>query len=234
MESFPLNFTDLGIAGIILLSGVFAFYRGFVRELFSMVSWIGAAAATIYGFPYAQSWGREFITVRLVADLVTGVAIFFVALIVLSLLSRFLTMRVRYSSMSPLDRSVGLVFGFLRGAVLVCVAWLLLVWALPREDHPNWITSARSLPLVQRGGAILISLIPERMRGDAGDVLEGIGIESDAWGIRERTYWDLVKPVTKAGAPEIKPGYNTRMRHEMQRAIEAATQSLDGVQERAQ
>ncbi len=234
MDSFPFNFTDLGIVTIILLSGVFAFYRGFVREIFAMVSWIGAAAVTIYGFAYAQPWGRELITVRLVADSVTGATIFFVALIVLSLLSRFLTLRIRYSGMSPLDRSVGLVFGIFRGAVLVCVAWLLLVWALPREDHPDWIITARSLPLIQRGGAILISLIPERMRGEAGDMLEGIGVESDARGDRERIYWDLVKPVAKGDAPEPKLGYNTRMRHEMQRAIEAATQSLGGDQERAQ
>lgn len=233
MDQFPFNFTDLGIVAVILISGVFAFYRGFIRELFTMVSWVGAAAATIYGFAYAQPFGRELITVRLIADFVTGVTIFFVALIVLSLISRFLTMRIRYSGMGPLDRSVGLVFGFFRGAILVCVAWLLLVWALPREDHPDWLTTARSLPLIQRGGAILISLIPKRMRGDAADRLEGIGIGSDARTDRERTYRVLVKPIAKGDAPEPEPGYNTRMRNEMQRAIEAATQSPGGVQEHA-
>ncbi len=234
MDQLPFNYTDIGIIAIILISGIFAFYRGFIREIFTMITWIGAAAATIYGFAHAQPWGREFIAVRLVADLVTGLIIFFVALIVLSLLSRFLTMRVRYSGMGPLDRSVGLIFGFFRGALLVCVAWLLLVWALPREEHPDWITTARSLPLIQQGGAILVSLIPEQMRGDAAERLEDFRVEGDARHDREQTYRDLVRPIAKGNAPEPKPGYNTRMRHEMQRAIEAAAQSQDNIQERAQ
>ncbi len=145
------------IALVILSSGLFAFFRGFVHELLAVISWIGAGLATLYGFPYLQPRVRELITVPLIADMTAGVAIFLIALIMLSILTRILSRRVRASALGPLDRSLGLVFGFLRGAVLVCVAWLL-----PREDHPEWITEAKLRPLVARGSVLLVGLLPER------------------------------------------------------------------------
>ena len=48
-----MNWLDLGVVAIIVLSAVFAFARGFVREAFSVVAWVGAAAITLYGFGWA-------------------------------------------------------------------------------------------------------------------------------------------------------------------------------------
>ena len=155
MEAPPINVTDVVIALVILSSGLFAFFRGFVHELLAVISWIGAALATLYGFPYLQPHVRELITVPLIADMTAGVAIFLVVLIALSILTRILSHRIRTSALGPLDRALGLVFGFLRGAALVCIAWLIFAWLLPREDYPEWITEAKLRPLVERGSVLL-------------------------------------------------------------------------------
>ena len=54
MEAPPINVTDVVIALVILISGLFALFRGFVHELLAVVSWVGAGVATLYGFPYLQ------------------------------------------------------------------------------------------------------------------------------------------------------------------------------------
>ena len=46
MEAPPINVTDVVIALVILSSGLFAFFRGFVHELLAVVSWIGAGLET--------------------------------------------------------------------------------------------------------------------------------------------------------------------------------------------
>lgn len=228
MESLPINVTDAVIVLVIVVSGLFAFFRGLVHELLSVVSWVGAALATLYGFPYAQPEARRLITIQLIADMAAGVAIFLAVFIVLAIVTRLLSRRVRDSSFGPLDRSLGLVFGLARGAVLVCVAWLALAWVLPREDHPAWIAEARSLPLVERGGAALATLLPEHLR-----LPEGEG-PAAAGGGAAPAFQGLLSPKAKADAAAGEPGYNSRMRDEMQRAIEAATQSSAGPSEGAQ
>ncbi len=221
MEGFPINLTDAGILLVLVLSAVFAFFRGFVHETLAVGSWVGSALATLYGFPHAQPKAREFIASPLIADMAAGIAIFLVVLIVLTVITRLLSRRVRDSSLGPLDRSLGLVFGALRGAVLVCVAWLLLVWVLPREDMPDWIAEARGLPLVERGGALLAKLIPEEYQVKPADALPGV----EPGKIAVDRYDSLMSPATRGAAPEDRPGYKGTERDAMQQLIEAATQN---------
>jgi membrane protein required for colicin V production len=215
---------------VILVSAVFAFFRGFVHEMLAVVSWLGAALATLYGFPYVQPWTAKLITVPLIADMVAGVGIFLIVLILLSILTRVVSHRIRHSALGPLDRSLGLVYGFLRGAVLVCVAWLMFAWLLPREDHPEWITEAKARPLVEHASALLVSVLPERLRGEAGAKAEAAGSKAEKLRALERSYQDLLNPPTKDDAPEGEAGYNSRMREEMRRAIEGVTGSEKGAQ----
>jgi membrane protein required for colicin V production len=45
--------------------------------------------------------------------------------------------------------------------VLVCLAFLLLDWAMPAQERPVWIAEAKSLPLVASGAEILKKVLPE-------------------------------------------------------------------------
>jgi membrane protein required for colicin V production len=220
MEAAPINLTDIVVVLILLVSGVFAFFRGFVHELMAVVSWIGAAIVTLYAFPLAQPEIRKIVAAPLIADIGTGVGLYLAVLIVLSILTRIISRRVRDSALGPLDRSLGLLFGFLRGAVLISIAWLALAWVLPREDHPVWITEARSLPLIQQGGVILVGLVPERLRGQATDAFEDVGAGADQ---QSQSFQELISPIRKGGASQDKPGYNEPERDQMQRLIEGIT-----------
>lgn len=228
MDSLPINIADAAVIVVIVFSAVFAFFRGFVHELLAIVSWVGAGVATLYGFPYLQPEARKLISIDLLADMGAGILIFLVVLIALSIATRLLSRRVRDSAFGPLDRSLGLVFGIARGAILVCLAWLILLWVLPREDHPAWITQARTLPLVERGGAALVGLVPERLRHAPDEPSGG------AAGAGPTGYQSLLNPPTKGDAPPDKPGYKGRERNAMQRLIEATTDGATDAQEPGQ
>lgn len=228
MEASPINVTDIVILLLIVLSGVFAFFRGFVHELLAVVSWVGAGVATLYGFPYAQPLARQWISIQLIADMAAGIAIFLVVLVVLTVLTRIVAHRIRNSSFGPLDRSLGLIFGFLRGGVLVCLAWLLLVWAVPPEDHPEWITEARALPLVERGSDALVALLPEHLREKAPSAVRDVRRGAEHLQDSAESYQNLLAPQPKTDAPDDTGGYNERMRDDMDRAIEAATHGING------
>lgn len=152
---------DLVIIAILALSALLAFVRGFVREVLSIGAWVGAALATIYGFPLAQPFVRQYIEVALFADIAAGVSIFVLALIVLTIVSHALARNVRESALGAVDRSLGLLFGLVRGAVLISLAYLVMAWAIPPEDRPVWITQSRTMPLIQQGADLLLQLLPE-------------------------------------------------------------------------
>ena len=73
MEVSPINLTDAAVVLVILISGLLALFRGLVHEVLAVISWIGAALATIYGFPIARPYATELIAVPLIADMAAGV-----------------------------------------------------------------------------------------------------------------------------------------------------------------
>jgi membrane protein required for colicin V production len=160
MSVLGLNVFDLVVIAVIVLSGLFALMRGVVKEILSIVSWVGALFAALYGFGYVRPYINKFITPPWLADAVTGIGLFVIALIVLGLLASFISGAVRKSSAGALDRSLGFLFGLLRGAVIICVAWLAVSWALPASEQPVWLRDARTLPLVERGADLLLSVVP--------------------------------------------------------------------------
>lgn len=160
-----MNALDLAIIAVVALSGLFAFMRGFVKEALSIAAWLGAFFVALYGYPYAQPFAERFLPRGPVAGIAAAVSIFVMALILLTLLTSRLSRRVQDSSLSALDRTFGLIFGLVRGVVLVSLAYLALAWVLPpSEPQPSWMAEARTLPLLRNGAETLRRLAPPQLR----------------------------------------------------------------------
>jgi membrane protein required for colicin V production len=164
VTELPVNATDLVVLGVLLLSGVLALARGFVKEVLGIAGWVGAAIAALKLFPYVQPLARKHIPYQLAADVLAGAGVFLVVLVALSLISNAISRRVRESGVGALDRSLGFVFGLVRGALVLSLAYLALVQFVPPKDHPAWIADARSLPLVEHGAGLLASIAPSEIR----------------------------------------------------------------------
>jgi membrane protein required for colicin V production len=164
-----MNLLDIIVIAVVLISGLFAFARGFVKEALSVAAWVGAAFAALYGLPYATPLAERFLPAGAIAEAAAAIAIFLVALIALSLVTSAIAGRVKDSSLSAIDRTLGLVFGLVRGLVLVCLFYIALSWALPagRQQQPEWIADAKTLPLLANGAERLRALVPAAYRARA-------------------------------------------------------------------
>ncbi len=99
-----MTVADLAIIGIMVLSGVLALMRGFTREVFSIVSWAGAAFLTLWLFPPLTNTGRHvfgFIHSVVIRDVATGLIIFLIALIALSYITSKVTERCAGADPGP-------------------------------------------------------------------------------------------------------------------------------------
>ncbi len=173
-----MTVVDIVIIAVIIISGVFAFVRGFVQETLSVVGWVGAAAATIYTFNDLNPIVLGYVENEPLAIGITIVGTFVITLVLLSLISHSIAVRVRASSVSALDRSLGLLFGLARGAVVVVAVYLALEWALPREDQPEWLSEARLMPYAIRGGEMAKDLVPRSLRDEGVDAAERLGAQA--------------------------------------------------------
>lgn len=159
-----MNALDLGVIAIVGFSAVFAFARGFVREALSIVAWVGAAAITLYGFAWAYGEVEPHVHDRLLSQLIAGVTLFVGSLVVLTILTGLLARLVHASGLSPIDRTLGFIFGLARGAVLVCLAYLLLDLSVPQNnERPQWIREAKSGPYLHQGADMLKRMLPDSL-----------------------------------------------------------------------
>ena len=157
-----MNFIDIVVLVVIGLAALIAFANGFVNVVLWILSWVGAVAATVYFFPMARPIAERYIAEPLIANVVSAVAIFILALIVCAILNQIISRAVRGSAIGAIDRSLGLLLGLVIGAVIVCGAYMLMVWAIPDErDRPQSVAEAKTLPMVQKGAELLKAMVPE-------------------------------------------------------------------------
>ena len=169
-----MNALDLAVLAVILLSAIFAFARGFVRETLSIAAWVGAALITLYGFNRVYPITARFVTAPLLADLITGAGLFLVSLIVLTIITGSAARFVQSSALSPIDRTLGLVFGVVRGGILVSLAYLVVDVSLPQNDRPVWVRQAKTEPLLAQGAELIRTMLPEPLQ------LKGLAAVDDA------------------------------------------------------
>ncbi|OPZ76823.1 MAG: Colicin V production protein [Alphaproteobacteria bacterium ADurb.Bin438] len=115
------DYVILGILGISLLIGL---CRGFVKEILGLLSWALSAVAMIYLTPILM---KEFFTDKSGAfEFALGIGVAVIVLVIMAFIIYAITSKVRTSPLNALDRIFGLVFGLLRGFILIAVAYLFL------------------------------------------------------------------------------------------------------------
>ncbi|MDH5570437.1 MAG: CvpA family protein [Gammaproteobacteria bacterium] len=155
---------DYAILGVLLISSFISLIRGFVKEALSLAGWAFSFWVSLTfsgGFSELLKSTIESSSFRMIAAFL---ALFVMSLIVSSVVSFFASKLVQKTGLTGTDRFLGVVFGFLRGALLVSILVLLSgLTTLPRESW--WADSA----LLFRFQAIAIwirDLLPESVAGN--------------------------------------------------------------------
>ena len=157
----PLTAFDVAAILVVGLSVLVAFFRGAIRELLTIGTWLGAGVIAFYGFPYARELARRTMETEWLADAAALCVVFVVPLIALKVAAAVLTEHLPGGSVESVDRMAGAAFGIARGALVVCVAYLGLTILIAPEDHPDWVKNALILPYVKNGAALLSRLMPD-------------------------------------------------------------------------
>jgi membrane protein required for colicin V production len=154
----PVSWLDIILVVIMLLSGFLAMVRGFTREVLSIFSWAVAAVAALYLTPKYWTLVESYFPSPGFAQIAFAAGVFIVFLVVVSLITLRISDTVLDSRVGALDRTLGFLFGLARGFLLVAIVFILFS-ALARVQ-PEWVSSARSYPILQQTQVAIESLLP--------------------------------------------------------------------------
>lgn len=159
---------DIIVLIIIGVGAVGGFLRGFVQEVLSLAAWLLAIFAIHYLHTDVTTFLFKYIGTT------SGSAVLAFALLLLipyagmKLIAGRFGEASRNSILGPIDRVLGFGFGTIKGAIIVVMAFSLLVlgydsvWGM--QGRPTWITQARTYAVVNAGADALVKLIDERQR----------------------------------------------------------------------
>ncbi len=160
MSLMDLLALDYVIFAVLLISAVLSVIRGFTKEILSITGWILSGYAAIFLGPMLKPLLARYIDIDEVVNIGSLLLVFLFVLVTFSLTTNRFINSLKASSIGALDRTLGVVFGGLRGMFIVCLSYFIAVLIIPEKDHPDWIAKARMRPLLQTGTRIMLAVVP--------------------------------------------------------------------------
>jgi membrane protein required for colicin V production len=157
----PITLLDIVLILVMLISGVLAMVRGFMREVLSITAWALAAGATLYSYAKLLPFAKQYFNNDIVATVAVVGGVFLLTLLIVSVITVRISDMVLDSRVGALDRTLGFLFGLARGFLLVLIAFVFLNWLIDPKGQPKWITDAKSLTVLKTAGDSLKSMLPD-------------------------------------------------------------------------
>jgi membrane protein required for colicin V production len=157
----PITLLDILLLVVMLISGLLAMIRGFMREILSIGAWGVAALATLYAYSRVLPIAKGYFSSDMVAAGVSIGGVFLLTLLVVSIITVRISDMILDSRVGALDRTLGFLFGLGRGLVIVVVAFLFFAWLVPERSQPDWVRGAKSKVVLQSTGQWLMSMLPD-------------------------------------------------------------------------
>ncbi len=154
-----MNFIDYILIAIVGLSMVLSLWRGFVRE---MISLIGLVAAFLVASRTSGATGDflgQWISNSTVADIAGFALVFIIVMILVALIGAIIRKLVDMADLTATDRTLGVFFGATRGILLIGLCFL--VYTSYTKPTASWIKGSMLSPYAINLGDMLGRAIPE-------------------------------------------------------------------------
>ena len=139
------NWADWVIVAIVIVSCLFGLKRGLIKEALSVGNWVVAlVVAQTFRAELAELLSKKIETPS-VRELVSFGVLFFVTLMVGAAVTYLISEVVKATGLSSTDRTLGMVFGLLRGFIVV-MALLILVPTVISIDQDVWWAHSILIP----------------------------------------------------------------------------------------
>ena len=166
LNNIYFNIIDLIVISFILISCIVASYRGFVKEVFSMICWLAALMAAFYLHEKFKIQLQEYISQKIIIDLVSFGIPFLITLFMSNLISRWLSPKFSLPGLFFFDKIGGFIFGILRGIFFIVLLYLGFLYLLGKEKRtplPHLLLEAKTYNYITKTADIVVKLFPAEL-----------------------------------------------------------------------
>ena len=147
MEALGLNLADWFILIVLIASGIISLSRGFTKEFLSLFLWLAAFVAAISLEYLATPKINEFIGNQEISKIISYIVVFIVFIFLGGIIIKFISKLIKWSGASGFDRFLGVIFGLIRGLIVLFVIFLILPSGLKTTDVIN---NSKITPIIQK------------------------------------------------------------------------------------
>ncbi len=161
-----MNIADWIIVGILVVSSLISLKRGFIKESLSLVIWFSAFFIAMLFHPNMESLLSEYIPAASLRSMAAFGIIFIAVLLVGSVINGLIAQLVKVTGLTGTDRLLGMIFGFLRGVVLLLATFVFLPNIVPIQED-SWYKESLVIPR--------ILMLEDWSRSASSEVYEWVG-----------------------------------------------------------
>lgn len=154
-----MNWTDYVIIALMAFSCIAGLYRGLLREVVSLITWLAAVWLSWHFAYLLEPHLGGALSSEAVRPWAARTIIFITVLLLGIVAGAIVTHFVRLSLFSSMDRLLGFLFGFLRGAVVLGL--LVLLCHAVRLHDERWYRDSTLVPYAEHAGNVLRALVGE-------------------------------------------------------------------------
>ncbi len=149
-EDTFFNIIDIIIISIILVSCVVATFRGFVKEVFSVGSWLFALIVAFQLYERFKLELIDYISQKVIIDIFAFGFPFLTTLFISNLISSWLSPKFSVPGFLIFDKIFGLFFGMFRGVLFIILLYLGLTYLLGKEKKlPSILLEAKTFNYIK-------------------------------------------------------------------------------------
>lgn len=157
---------DIIVLVVIGIGAIGGFLRGFVQEVLSLASWVLAIFAIRYLHTDLSVWLFQWVGTPSGASVLAFVLLLLIPYAAMKLIAGRIGEASRASILGPIDRVLGFGFGVLKGAIIVVMAFSVLVLGYDTvwgpKGRPTWITSAKTYRTIDAAAEEMVQIIAQR------------------------------------------------------------------------
>ncbi len=230
---------DLVVAAIMLISAAISFLRGLIRETLTIAGIVGGLFAA-YSLgdnlsPVFRRWLDvdpeaevpkklfEIVPYSIVADGLAYAFIFIIVVIIISVISYFVGGAVRAMGLGPIDRTLGVFFGFARGILLLGLIYLPFHLLMDSESKTTYFSDSKTFGYIEKTSEFLAGFLPSS--ADVDDTIDAIDQDSIKKKLFDSEFLsdgNKEKPEPKTEKKQI--GYDEEKRNDLENFIQDEVQ----------
>jgi membrane protein required for colicin V production len=150
---------DVGVSIIILITSALSFLHGAMRQILSLIGYVGAALITWALFPTTKVYLKSVFSDPLIANIASVIPVFIIALLFVSVLNSMIMDNLRDFRGGAIDRFLGLLIGLVKGLLIVSVVHIIIssIYKKIGEDDPKWLKNGQTYVLTKAGADLIVA-----------------------------------------------------------------------------